>query len=1123
MSRRFLSLNPEEVGGASAKASFAKALALRCVEADRIDALIDVLLSSRQHVDPRVRDASSLYGREEIAPGGRLGSFTVVRKLGEGPLSIVYLARRDDVSSVLKVLRREVSRDRRAVQRLLTANRMVAALESPGLPEGLEAGEADGFYYLRYLYVDAQPLSARFARTGPSPIGDLRPILRGILEPLATLHRARMAHGDLKLENVLVSREQGDPRVTLIDFGMDRLRQGAAFENGRSGVLAVFGSPKTIAPEQVRGQRAAPATDIYAFGALLYELLTGKPVFPFETETDAAFAHMTKIADPPSVRGPRGFIGRDVDAFVLSLLAKNPDKRPKDASSLLDAIDSLGRGTQSVRPHVPAFPDDELTGLVDALIAAPDDPQASSDLEASLERGADAAQVAEAFEVAARGVDDDGADEQFREVKKTLLRHAARTFELAVGDRERAERVYRSIVELDPTDRGAQMDLETVRKSLGRYAEVVESLISRSEAAAPGEDRSRIFAEIGHLCAGVMDDPDQGILAYARALCETPMKVDLAGEIEHLAEDKAPLWNEVLATVTEGIQSELLSSVEKNKLLAYAGRWYEQKLGRADLAQMAYRQILATDSGSEEAHEGLTRICRKAQQWPELVAALTARAEAEGATPRARELRTEAAELLELSLNDAPRAAALYGSVLDEDPGHEKASRGMARLAEARGDYAAVAKVFERRAETESGRAKAESLVLAGEAYEQQLEDLTAAEERYRAALSIEPDDGRARKGLDRIYNRVGRYGELLENLELQLNSASTPRQKANVYERMAGLYEEEFLDHARAAECLGQVLSLDSTNESALSKLPRLCRALADWEALEKIYDARARVAVDDEQRVDFLMQRARVLVDNVGSPERAARVFEQVLGFNPNHMGALEALARLREQAGEAQAALKAIETLAASTGCAPPACSREPVTATAQSSGTSWPSSATPLTERLRRRYGTPTPSAEMPPACALSSRKSSNAPRERSLALGSTENSRACSERSYTTTSKPKRARRRPSNSIRRIRTPSSFLATLPTSESVTSRLANISSRWLCVRVRSSKMTPYASLSAMSRRSAALSPPAARSRRVTSAARPRHIRSSRGSPGLEPLSRHSKISPPTTRTQWRALAA
>ena len=84
--------------------------------------------------------------------------------------------------------------------------------------------------------------------------------------------------------------EQGDPRVTLIDFGMDRLRQGAAFENGRSGVLAVFGSPKTIAPEQVRGQRAAPATDIYAFGALLYELLTGKPVFPFETDLKDVFS-----------------------------------------------------------------------------------------------------------------------------------------------------------------------------------------------------------------------------------------------------------------------------------------------------------------------------------------------------------------------------------------------------------------------------------------------------------------------------------------------------------------------------------------------------------------------------------------------------------------------------------------------------------------------------------------------------------------------------------------------------------------------------------------------------------------------------------------------------------------
>jgi hypothetical protein len=333
MSERLLGLDPDDVGGATAKASFAKALAERCVDGDRIDALVDVLVASRPGVDARLRDVAGLLGRDEIAPGETLGPFVVSRKLGEGALGVVYTARHGDQDTVLKVLRCEASRDKRAVQRFLTATRMVAALDHPGLPRGLEAGETDGTYWVSYDAVDAQPLSARFSRTGPSHFTELKPILRGILEPLAALHKARIAHGDLKLENVLVGRHTAaegtspasgswsksgvtspggtgetmdgpssarDPsqnllaswRVLLVDAGTDRLRQRSVGSNGHSGALAVFGSPKTISPEQVRGLRADAAADIYAFGAMMYELLSGRPVFPYETGTDAALAHV---------------------------------------------------------------------------------------------------------------------------------------------------------------------------------------------------------------------------------------------------------------------------------------------------------------------------------------------------------------------------------------------------------------------------------------------------------------------------------------------------------------------------------------------------------------------------------------------------------------------------------------------------------------------------------------------------------------------------------------------------------------------------------------------------------------------------------------------------------------
>lgn len=914
MSKRLLGLDPELVGGIAAKASFARALTQRCVDGDGVDALVDVILASRHGVDPRLRDVGSVLGKEEVDPGETFGPFEIVRKVGESPLSIVYAARREDVDCTVKVIRREACRDRRAVQRFLAANRMVAGLEHEGLPSWLEVGEIEGVAWVSYDGGDAEPLSAQLTRSGPLPLGELRPLLRRILEPLAVLHSVRIAHGALKVENILVDRSNWTPSVLLIDFATDRLRPRATVANGHSGLLAVFGSPKTISPEQVRGSRADPASDVYAFGAIMYELLSGSPVFTFENATDAAFAHIAKTPDPPSMHAPAGWVTRDVDQFVLGLLAKEPGKRPRDAAAVLEMIDVIGRGPASIRPPgIEEFSEDELTARADALIASPDDESAAAALEQAIEEGADPLAVAGAFEAAAGGIT--GDDATAFASKKALLQRAGRLFEGAAGNRERAEAAYLQLLELDPEDADARVALEGVRKALGKYTEVVESLIGRSESAPPGEARARIFAEIGRLCASELGDPDQGLLAYGRALCETPMKRDLADEIERLAQGKQPLWNEVLATITAGIQGAALALAERNRLLAYAGRWYDQKLARTDLALLAYQQILANDPENDEAHVELAGLRRKAKQWAELVGALTSRAHALGESPKARDLLAESAEILETRLDDTEKAAEVYASVLAEDPGHSKAADGMVRLADRKGDSKALVSVLEGLAGARTGHEKVEALIKLGEVYEQQLDSFDEAARRYKDALSIESDEPAALKGLARIYERTGKYRELLENLQRQAAGAATPRQKILVYERMATLYEDEFLDHARAAECLEDVLAVDTTNEVALAKLPAQYRALGHWEQLQALWGRQAERVTSDQQRIALLLQQGRVLAENIGSPDRATRVYERVLELESGHPMALEALARLREQGGDAHAALEAIEALAAS----------------------------------------------------------------------------------------------------------------------------------------------------------------------------------------------------------------
>ncbi len=920
MSEKLLGLDPRDVGGASAKGSFAKALTERCVDGDRIEALVDVILASRNEVDPRVRDIGGLLGADELAPGTELGPYLIEKRVSVSELGVTYVAKKAGKPYTLKTLRREAARDRRAVHRFLTANRLVGAVGHAGLPQDIDAGELGDktrgpIFYVAYELIDAPSLAQRLQRMGATHFNDLRAILRGVLAPLAALHKAQLVHGDLKLDHVLLPKPEvigGEPKVVLIDFGGDRLRPRLATMNGGGfGFLAVFGSPKTIAPEQVRGRPSDARTDVYSFGAMVYELLSGKAPFATDNPTDAAFAHVAQKPEAPSTKAPRGWISKEIDEWVLSMLAKDPAQRPRDAAALLDSLERIGRAAPSAAAGA-KISDEELSALVDALHKSPDDSDAAISLEKAIDQGADAQKVGAAFSEAAAKVA--GDDDYAKETKKSLLFRAARIFDGPANDKAKAESIYVSVLELDPSDDIASVALEEVRKALGKFEEIVEMLLARSETAAPGEERARVMAEIGRLYTHELDDAEQALVAYTQALCEAPSNDEYASQIERIAGQNASRWGEVLGTVTEGVKSDALGVSDRNALLLRAGKWYDERAKRADMALMAYQQVLVGEPSNEGAQEGLTVIYRRAQQWPELAQVLLGRADAAATTPRARDLRTEAAELFELRLNDLARAKDIYKQVVAEDPGHLKASEALARIAEKEGDFQTLVRILEHRAEARRGAERADALVKVAEVYEDHLNDLSQATQRFEEALAIDPQNLGALKGLDRIFNRGGKYRELLEVLERQVAAAATPRQKINLYERMAGIHDEEFLDQGKAAECLEKVLAMDAANDGALTALPRFYRVLGRWEDAVKILDKHASVTSDDSRRVELLVQKARILAEQVGSPERAIKTYEQVLALQAGHAGALEALAALKESSGDAHAALSAIESLAA-----------------------------------------------------------------------------------------------------------------------------------------------------------------------------------------------------------------
>ncbi|MBX3181017.1 MAG: tetratricopeptide repeat protein [Polyangiaceae bacterium] len=908
LSRDVLGLDPEAVGGTAAKGSFVRALTDHCLEADAVEALCDAVLASRDEVNPKLTQIRSqgLVQPDELEVGKPFGDFTLTRRLGEGRLGVSYVGRRGDADYRVKVLRSEAARDQRGLMRFLTVTRLVAQTEHAGLPSGLEVGAVGGRYYVAHRLIDGQLLSARIERTGPMHINEARPLLQGILEPLAALHRRRIAHGDLRLENVLVVRgADGATRLTLLDAGSDRLRARA--RAGQKELFSTVASLKTVSPEQIRGQGADPRSDVYSFGALLFEVLTGKPLFDEKTAIDAAIGHLKGEPPKPSSVAPRGWITTELDEFVLRLLNKDPDKRPADARVLLESLELLGRGSQAKREA--QISDEELDNRIDALVADPSDTEAALALEAAVDEGASAERVAEAFGVAADQME--ATDKESKEAKKGLLFRAARLYEHAKND-EGAEQAYVWLTELDPTDDIAITGLEDTRRRLGKYEEVVEMLLARSEQAESRVERARALADIGRLYATELNDQDQALIAYTQAFCEDAENDDYADEVERLVGKRQDAWGDVLATCNEAIAEEIPQETKSLILLRMAD-WYADGVSRPDLALPCLQAVIAAEPSNEAALDGMTRIYRKAQQWPELGMVLTRRADAAATPAKARDLRAEAAEILEHQLGDSGGARDLYKQVLAEDPGHVRASEALAKIYQRTGDFAGLVKILDRRADALRGEEQLHVMCRAAEIYEDHLRDDVEATRRYRAALELDDTNLDALRGVDRLLSKAGRFHELLENLARQIQLAATPRQKITLWERVAGIHDEEFLDHAKAADAWEQILSIDPAHEGALTALSRHYRALDRWEDLAELYDRHLKLVTDAPRRIELGLALGRVLSEQIGSPERATTAYERVLEADPEHAGALEALARLRESSGDADAALSAIDALA------------------------------------------------------------------------------------------------------------------------------------------------------------------------------------------------------------------
>ena len=278
------------------------------------------------------------------------GTHTLERELGGGGMSKVFVAEelRLKRKVVVKVLSPELAQGI-SVDRFEREIQTAAALQQANIVPVISAGDTNGLPYYTMPFVQGESLRARLAR-GPLAVTEVIGVLRDVARALAYAHRQGVVHRDIKPDNVLIS--EGAAVVT--DFGIAKAISASRTSSGNATLTQVgtsIGTPAYMAPEQAAGDPDIDhRADIYALGAMAYELLSGQAVFANRTPQRMLAAHMGEAPKP--ITEFRGDLPPALADLVMQCLAKEASDRPQQAGDIARALDSItsGSGMQSMPP-----------------------------------------------------------------------------------------------------------------------------------------------------------------------------------------------------------------------------------------------------------------------------------------------------------------------------------------------------------------------------------------------------------------------------------------------------------------------------------------------------------------------------------------------------------------------------------------------------------------------------------------------------------------------------------------------------------------------------------------------------------------------------------------------------
>ncbi len=310
--------------------------------------------------------------------GMKLGEYQLLERIGQGGMGVVYRGVHPVIKKrvAVKILRGELAGDSGQVQRLMAEAEAVNTIDHRGIVDIFGFGRTPlGNAYVVMELLDGLPLSARLRERECEkgmPFSEAIDVLSQLCAALAAAHHSGVVHRDLKPSNVFIVREtNGDRFVKLLDFGIAKRPNDSSNPLTRPGT--VVGTLEYMSPEQCRGETVTARSDLYALGAMAFEMLTGRRIFTARNELDLMRAQVEER--PVPVLELRADCPPELAALVAELVEKEPQRRPASAQEVGERLRNIGGqlATRALNPVPPARPSRLVPGLAAAaavLLAA---------------------------------------------------------------------------------------------------------------------------------------------------------------------------------------------------------------------------------------------------------------------------------------------------------------------------------------------------------------------------------------------------------------------------------------------------------------------------------------------------------------------------------------------------------------------------------------------------------------------------------------------------------------------------------------------------------------------------------------------------------------------------------